>query len=397
MNKVAAVVAIPLASWASACQEGAEIRHPNDDNLPPPSAVLVRSDSVPSGMAPSALSEWRRARAVLLDAKPVARLGRLGTDPGSADDPQVFGLIADVEVGDDERVYVLDRQQRQVRIFDFKGEFVGAFGQPGSGPNEFRDPTGLELLANGRVAVSDRGAQLKVFAPAESQYEHERTVLLEFVPEGLCSTRDRIFLAAGHDASNTILHEASTSLHAAATAPARPDFRSFGEGYQSDNWLVRSQLSDGRIACLDDPVRVVFAFELLPVVRAYSGDGYGLLWEVGIEGYAQMEITERLTPRGRSSVHYSSVGTRDVVASMRAIGSRHVLVQYHRGDPQDVRDGNAEVSAMSYLIDATTGRGAVIDAPLPLIAAIASDHQVAMWPLPYPRLELRTSTTKWGA
>lgn len=380
----AAVVAGLAVAWSGACQEGSEVSHPTDENLPSRRAYLVRSDSVPSGMTPGALSEWRRARAALLDARPVASLGRLGADAGSADDPQVFGRIADVEIDRDGRVYVLDRQFREVRIFDFAGEFVDAFGRPGAGPNEFRDPTGLELLDNGRVAVSDRGAELKIFAPTGGQYEHEATVTLGFVPEGLCSNGRRVFLAAGHDASGTIIHEAAVS--------SDHPVRSFGRGYQSDNWLVRNQLSDGRIACLGNPLRIVFAFEMLPVARAYLADDSVLSWEVGVEGHAQMRITEELSSGGSSGVRFSSIGTQDVLASVRAVTPDHVLLQYHRGDPEEVREGGAAaLSTISYLIDAETGRGARVDG-LPLIADAHADRQVAMWELPYPRLELRAIT-----
>lgn len=378
-----AVAAVLGAAWSGACQEGSEIEHPTRQNLPSRRAYLVRADSAPTGMTPSALSEWRLVRAALLDARPVASLGRLGADAGNADDPQVFGRIADVEIDDDGRVYVLDRQFREVRIFDFSGQFVDAFGQPGAGPNEFRDPTGLELLDNGRVAVADRGAELKIFAPSDGRYEHETTVTLGFVPEGLCSNKRRVFLAAGHDASGTIMHEAFVSSD-------RP-VRSFGRGYQSDNWLVRNQLSDGRIACLGDPLRIVFAFEMLPVARAYLADEPDPSWEVGVEGYAQMEITEQLSSSG-PAVHFSSIGTRDGLAAVRAVGARHVLLQYYRGNPEEARDGPLEIETRSYLVDAETGRGALLDA-LPLIAAVHGDRQVAQWELPYPRLELRAATS----
>jgi len=379
----AVAVAGLAAAWSGGCQVDSEVVHPNSENLPSRRAYLVRSDSVPSGMTASALAEWRQARSALVNARPVAQVGRLGADPGSVDDPQVFGRIADVEVGDDGRVYVLDRQYREVRIFDFAGQFVGSFGQAGPGPNEFRDPSGLELLGNDRVAVSDRGAELKIFAPDGGQYRHETTVILDYVPEGLCSNDGRVFLAAGHDPSNTIIHEAAVS-------PDRPA-RSFGRGYQSDNWLVRDQLSDGRIACLAEPIRVVFAFELIPVVKAYTADGPALSWEVGVQGHAQMKITEQASPGGQSGVRYSSVGTRDVLASVEAVTSRHVLLQYLRGNPEDARDGDPKLATVSYLLDAATGRGALLDETLPLIVVADPDRQVAMWPLPYPRLELRTA------
>ena len=104
-----------------------------------------------------------------------------------------------------------------------------------------------------------------------------------------------------------------------------------------------------------------------------------------------MKITEQASPGGQSGVRYSSVGTRDVLASVEAVTSRHVLLQYLRGNPEDARDGDPKLATVSYLLDAATGRGALLDETLPLIVVADPDRQVAMWPLPYPRLELRTA------
>ncbi len=371
-------------------QQRNEIVHPTHENTPSRSGFSVRKDSIPEGLTPSALSDWVQVRGALLEAQPVVQIGRLGSSGG--EDPQVFGLISDVKLDKDGNVYVLDRRNRQVRIFDFQGEFLGAFGRSGPGPNEFHDPSGLELMREGRVAVSDRGNELKIFSPTDTgntSYEHEYTVQLLLVPEGVCSNRERVFVAGWLRSDNTIIHEV-------AVVPGQTD-HSFGHGYDSDNWLVQGQLSDGRIACLGDPLHIVFAFELLPVLRAYEADGGALAWAAGIEGYAQLKITESSSSDGQPSVRFSSSGVRDVLSSVQAVSSRHVLVQYLRGEPSEIQKGSSDIIVRSYLIDVATGLGALISETLPIIVAADASRQVAMWMLPYPKLELRTIAPKGGA
>lgn len=369
---------VAMGALALACDMETETVHPTSENLPHRREYLVRSDSIPTGMSPQELSKWRDARSAVLNVQGVAQIGRLGD--GAVEDPQVFGLIADVELDEVGNVYVLDRHSAQVRIFDSEGAFVAAIGKPGEGPNEFRDPSALELLSNGRVAVADRGATLKVFSPTEQGYELESNVQLSLTPEGMCATGDEVFAAGWQRASNTIIHH--------ATGSSTGQQRSFGSGYRSDSWLVQDQLSDGRIACLDDPARVVFAFEHLPVLRGYDADEGTLVWEAGIDGYAQMKITETLSANGESGVAFSAREVQDNLVSVTRVASGHFLLQYLRANPQDVRSGVAEPSTRTYLIDAATGRGALVG-ELPLVAAMDSVRQVAMWLFPYPRLEVR--------
>lgn len=379
------VLMAALGTVGGCAESQGVVDHPTSDNLP--RERNIQSGSEPIGMTTSALAEWRETRATFSSARTVATIGVLGAE-APADDPYVFGDIADVALDREGKVYVLDRQYRQVRIFDSHGTFLEAFGSAGSGPNEFFDPTGIELMSMDRVAVSDRGAQLKVFAPTDNGYEHQATVPFPLVPEGLCSNSTRVFVAGWNATTNTIVHEVPVdSAHSS---------NSFGAGYRSDSWLVQDQFSDGRIACVGSPLRVVFAFEHLPVLRMYLANSGELAWTTRVGGYAQINITELVSSDRGSSVRFPAEGVRDALANLADVSSRHVLLQYYRGEPASFREGTSQLSVRSYLIDAETGHGALISDSLPLIAATAFGYQVAMWMLPFPKLETRTNLSKEG-
>lgn len=61
----------------------------------------------------------------------------------------------DVAADDRDRLYVLDRTENRVVIFDARGEQVGAVGRIGDGPGELRSPTALGVTASGQLAVAD--------------------------------------------------------------------------------------------------------------------------------------------------------------------------------------------------------------------------------------------------
>jgi hypothetical protein len=79
---------------------------------------------------------------------------------GSADGdgPDVFGHVAALDVDGSGRIYVLDQQAGQVRVFDATGRHVTSFGRPGSGPGEL-GPGAMAVLArvDGSAVVPDGG------------------------------------------------------------------------------------------------------------------------------------------------------------------------------------------------------------------------------------------------
>jgi hypothetical protein len=74
-----------------------------------------------------------------------------------AEGPYQFGQIVGMATDAAGRVYILDRQAQDVRVFTRDGEFVRTIGRPGQGPGEFRQANGLTFDPDGRLWVVDPG------------------------------------------------------------------------------------------------------------------------------------------------------------------------------------------------------------------------------------------------
>ena len=380
--------AIWMMLAATSCDRKAnEVVHPTPENLPPRGSPVIRSGGTPIGLDSAALESWVSARDGLLSGWEVtAALGQRGLVGG--DTPEVFGIETDLVV-DGENIVILDRRNQAVKIFRRDGHYLGVFGRAGQGPGEFKDPAGIEVLADGRLVVLDRGQEIKIFSRTDSGYVYTGLRKIGLVPEYMCSVHDRVFVSGWRRIDDTMIHEVLLSDSATTE-------RHFGRGYQSDHWLPKDQLSDGPVACVGDPLRVMFAFRRLPIVRAYTVDDGALLWTSRNEDYLQPPIVERRSVDGRPGINFSNRGARDLVASVTTVSSRHVLLQNVRFEPKpDPADVEHEVR--SYLIDTATGQGAFISASLPLIAAVGRDYYVAKWMLPFPRIEIRVVQRLWEA
>jgi len=83
----------------------------------------------------------------------LTELYRVGAVDG--EDPEVFGRVWDVELDGSNRLYVLDRMEKEVRVFDEVGSFAHAFGRGGEGPGEFENPYGIAWDSAGDLWVVD--------------------------------------------------------------------------------------------------------------------------------------------------------------------------------------------------------------------------------------------------
>jgi hypothetical protein len=90
---------------------------------------------------------------------------RIGSLDG--DGPDVFGRVAALEVDDAGRIYVLDSQAAEVRVFDREGTVVRVLGGRGAGPGELGNAMGLAWGPDGHLWVVDsRNARYTAFDTA---------------------------------------------------------------------------------------------------------------------------------------------------------------------------------------------------------------------------------------
>lgn len=107
------------------------------------------------------------------------RLGSLDSDG-----PEMFGEVRSLQVDELGRIYVLDAQAREVRVFDREGRHVRSIGREGGGPGEFGEPAALLWGPEGHLWVVDqRNARFSVFDTAGTYLtSHPRPGGFAFLP-----------------------------------------------------------------------------------------------------------------------------------------------------------------------------------------------------------------------
>jgi hypothetical protein len=134
---------------AAACGDGAGNRAGGD--------VTVRVDTVGDTIIVRTErgSRWGDAR-----VEPVLHIGVL-----EGAEEYIFGDVGGIVLSKEGLLYVLDVQVPAVRLYDTEGRHVCTFGRRGGGPGELAQPTGLGVLPDGRVLVSDpRNTRVNVYS-----------------------------------------------------------------------------------------------------------------------------------------------------------------------------------------------------------------------------------------
>ena len=86
---------------------------------------------------------------IVISDEPFLEFGKYGTSDREFDDPQ------GVAVDDRGHIYVADRGNDRVQIFDRSGAHLRSFGTFGTGDGEFNKPYGIAIANNGRIYVAD--------------------------------------------------------------------------------------------------------------------------------------------------------------------------------------------------------------------------------------------------
>lgn len=95
------------------------------------------------------------------------RLGSL-----ESEGPEMFGQVRSVELDEEGRVWVLEGQAQEIRVFDATGEYVRTVGRKGGGPGELSNAVRLDRAADGNMWVMDpENGRLSVFDTAGTYLE----------------------------------------------------------------------------------------------------------------------------------------------------------------------------------------------------------------------------------
>jgi len=83
---------------------------------------------------------------------------------------EMFSEITSVAVDNDGNIYILDRKEKTVKVFDSAGKYVRKFGKQGQGPGEMNMPIVVQITPNNELVVEDAVNRKLIFFSSEGEF-----------------------------------------------------------------------------------------------------------------------------------------------------------------------------------------------------------------------------------
>lgn len=188
--------------------------------------------------------------------------------PGG-DDRYMFGDIADVCVGLDDRIYVLDRGFIRIQVYDPDGSYLNTVGRAGPGPGEFQYPAALAVDADDHLYVLDRYDVIQFNGAGEYLSQFRPEIKGGGLPRSIAIGASGNIIITRYDVFDEKVIHAYTKTY--------KKIADFGEPYskgREDDAYVQSMVAGGQVA-IDAHGRVVYSQALPYQIRRY-GQGFDL-------------------------------------------------------------------------------------------------------------------------
>lgn len=96
----------------------------------------------------------------------------------------MFSEIVTIAVDDEERIYIADRKETHIKIFDKDGVYLITIGRKGQGPGEMQMPIHVQITSKNEVIVHDYMAQRLSFFSLDGKYLRQKSTAkaINFIP-----------------------------------------------------------------------------------------------------------------------------------------------------------------------------------------------------------------------
>ncbi|HLL47323.1 MAG TPA: 6-bladed beta-propeller [Longimicrobiaceae bacterium] len=261
----------------------------------------------------------------------------------------MLSMVVGVVLDDLGRVWVADRQQQNIRVFDPRGTHVRTIGRKGSGPGEFRSVSGLTRMPNGNLLVLDFGnSRFSVYDTAGvlvTTYPRRTTVSISPWP-GRFDRQGRLYDVESAGAAN----ESRTNAVVRLDEAFQPTDTFRLPAFQMQYFEVSRKVDQNT-----DVTRVNVPFTPSQI------------WSIDPEGYVWVAVTDRYRLE-----RYSFDGTVD-----RVVERRFTPVPVTAADRRRSLEGNYDFTRKGGRIDASR-----IPKTKPALNSLFFDHEGRMWVKP---------------
>jgi len=319
----------------------ANIEHPQEKYIP----YLDKIEERVISLLPKNNSGQSIIKSKIHNAKQIYQIGQK-----ECPSYQIIGRITSIVTDQENNIYLLDSRKNTVLVYNSIGKYLYQFGRGGRGPGEFQSPIDMAIDEEGNIYVADRFYLIHKFENQNGRYTHKIDIQINVIPDEFCIMKKRIYVRGLKAERNE--GQSYNTIHAYQLSDGEHLF-SFGESYQTENIMVKKQLSDGKIACDSSSETVMSTFDMMPYIFGYTGLG-NIKWISKIEPFQTRPVIEKFGATGPSITFESTEYPTNDIEKIHATTDGNIIVQVShspRGRNIDIKD----LKIISLFIDSDTG------------------------------------------
>ena len=174
---------------------------------------------------------------------------------------------------DEGRILVLDTESGKWRLteYDTRAGRARIVAEKGQGPGNVTWATGLDV-AGDTAYVSAQDMRIVAY-DCSGRCTYGRTIHTGYSPLSVAHAGDH-FYTLGQIPLSAKMREIDSLQGPVQQINSKGSIlHAFGEGYETDAWMVKNRLGQGDVDYTNDPARIAVAYSALPTIYVYQNDG----------------------------------------------------------------------------------------------------------------------------
>lgn len=333
-----------------------KIIHPTQENLLSDEEVsfLIRKDSINNGNSDLYLISTR-IRAAQLE-------NELG-GPTQIDD-NVLGSIIDASFHNG-NIYLLDKQKRNISVYDMVGNYISTIARSGRGPGELSNPKTI-IIHNDSLFVLNQHFDIQFYMRKSNVdgFEPYTQLNLKNRPDDFCINNGKLFVNTLPIADESANLEEANNISSFDLKNLDVETTTFGNMYISDSWFGKMHMSMGGILCSPNSSTIIQYFRYVGQLYAFDHEGE-IVWKSKFNNFRHLELIEQGGSLGPD--RSKPVDNFDVIENLVYLNDNFFIVQIFN---REMSEDQSKTIIETYLVDFDTGEGAFISSNMPKILSV---------------------------